>query len=242
MSTPTAVPPLTVREYAWACGDWMAVSETIRPGIPGERDMREWVQSANELTPPPELVEFHEARVGTYSKQFGTDGETIGPNAEAQAAYQREVELVDAMSPDVRRVLIDGWCLTEEDVLSGRRRLEALARADAIANMEPGTVTVAMYALACADVTRTTPHFDDSAAVYDHYVEKWTALEPPAEVEEYHAAVLEVFLDSQETQIIDLESPAMLAAMREALNLPPNVMDALRFEGCVGNQPFFSVP
>ena len=89
-----------------------------------------WVQRANRLRPPQELADFHEARINACAKQFGPDGEVLGPNPEAQAAFDQEVAIVDSTQADIRRTLIGLGCLTEEDVLSGRRRIGSVGEGE----------------------------------------------------------------------------------------------------------------
>ena len=132
-----------------------------------------WVQRANRLRPPQELADFHEARFNACAKQFGPDGEVLGPNPEAQASFDQEVAIVDSTQADIRRTLIDLGCLTEEDVLSGRRRLEALARASAYPGIEPNSMTPSVYALACADMMRTARRFNAQDAVFAPFIEWW---------------------------------------------------------------------
>ena len=76
----------------------MIEAESARAGRPGERDMWAWVQRANRLRPPQELADFHEARFNACAKQFGPDGEVLGPNPEAQAAFDQEVAIVDSIA------------------------------------------------------------------------------------------------------------------------------------------------
>ena len=61
-----------------------------------------WVQRANRLRPPQELADFHEAGFNACAKQFGPDGEVLGPNPEAQASFDQEVAIVDSMQADIR--------------------------------------------------------------------------------------------------------------------------------------------
>ena len=184
-----------------------------------------WVQRANRLRPPQELADFHEARINACAKQFGPDGEVLGPNPEAQAAFDQEVAIADSMQADIKRTLIDLGCLTEEDVLSGSRRLEALARASAHPGIEPNSMTPSVYALACANMMRTARRFNAQDAVFARFIEWWRALAPPSGVEAHHAAVLEMYIDWREAQIVDLESLAALRAVQEGLRLPAEVMD-----------------
>ena len=85
----------------------MIEAESIRAGRPGERIMWAWVQRANRLRPPHELADFHEAGFNAYAKQFGPDGEVLGPNPEAQAAFDQEVAIADSMQAYIKRTLID---------------------------------------------------------------------------------------------------------------------------------------
>ena len=99
----------------------MIEAESARAERPGERTMWAWVQRANRLRPPQELADFHEARINACAKQFGPDGEVLGPNPEAQAAFDQAFDQEVAMlwtlcsqsipqvliRTDIRRTLID---------------------------------------------------------------------------------------------------------------------------------------
>ena len=158
----------------------MDVGANIGLGAQAEREAWDWVKSASTMVPPPDLREFHEANVGKYAKQFGPAGAMLGLNPDTQAAFEREVAIVDSMPPNIRRTLIDRGCLAEEDVLNGRRRLEALARVNAHRSMDSGSMTVGIYALACGDMIRTAPHFNAQDAVFAHFVEWWGGIGPAA--------------------------------------------------------------
>ena len=110
-------------EYAVACGELLAASPKTT-GEQGERDFVEWVRSLDALTPPPELRGFHDA----WTTQFSAQLLTGGPNGETQEAYDLEIRIVAEMSPSLRQVLVDASCLSEIDILTGGRRLEAEAR------------------------------------------------------------------------------------------------------------------
>ena len=144
----------------------MIEAESARAGRPGERDMWAWVQRGNRLRPPQELAKFHEVRINACAKQFGPDGEVLGPNPEAQVAFDQEVAIADSMQADIKRTLIGLGCLTEENVLNGSRRLEALARASAHPGIEPNSTTSSVYTPACADMMRTARRFNAQDAVF----------------------------------------------------------------------------
>ena len=95
-----------------------------------------------------------------------------------------------------------------------------MARARAHPGIEPNSMTPSVYAPACADMMRTARRFNAQDAVFAPFIEWWRALAPPSGVEAHHAAVLEMYIDWREAQIVDLESLAPLRAVQEASRLP----------------------
>ena len=159
---------------------------------PSPVDFAVWALALDDLEPPPALADFWTARVSQYIFQVEVlDDDTIvevGPNPDTQGANEREMDLVAAMSPGVRDILLDGGCLTEIDVLLGREFLAARARLEGCYG-QSGTVTVEEFAEACRDMKATSPTFNSINAIPAHLLYWWERLVPPPGLEGYHRAV-----------------------------------------------------
>ena len=195
-----------VREYARACGDLRnATQETADEFI-------QWVADAQALNPPVILQELHDAWIDQFAGQI-VDGQLLGPNEETQEAYWREVSLVTFMSPAVRQVLVDEWCLLETEIALYNRVAAALKRM-AVPGAEV-TLTLEQYAERCADMQLTAPLMGGTDMLFNHLVNTWSALVPPPGLEGYHQAVLELYLEWQTVENFDLVSLDSQLALRE---------------------------
>ena len=74
----------------------------IGTGKEGYQDFYAWVDAITALIPPPELRDFHES----WTTQFAGQSND-GPNAKTQQAAWQEAEIVVAMMPELRQILVD---------------------------------------------------------------------------------------------------------------------------------------
>ena len=155
----------TPQEYAVKCGEAMAASESIGSGAQGEIDFLNWVEDLEALKAPVEFIDFHDARTTQYSAQHLMDG----PSSQSQAAYERELEIVASMRPDLRDVLLDGGCLQESDIMVETAFLKARARMKA-RTFSAGRLTVEEYALHCRDINITAPAMDNADGLARHFL------------------------------------------------------------------------
>ena len=183
-STPTAMPGLTLAEYAAACADLVARE--------GEMKFDEWVVELAALRPPPEVAAFHEATSAQFTGQ--SNG---GPNAETQAAYDRRTEILVELPAELLDPLFEAGCLREVEIVVAQNILAAKARV-AARGPQVVPVTVEDYAQRCADITRTVPIMGGWDAFTKHIIDHWRELIPPAGFEDYHAALLAVYLEMEQ--------------------------------------------
>ncbi len=219
--------PVEVREYAKACGDLrQSPQETVD-------EFFQWVSDAQALTPPSVLQELHDAWVGQFAGQI-VDGELVGPNEETQEAYWQEVHLVTSMSPVVRQVLVDEWCLLETEV-SLYIRIVAAQKRLAVPGSEVA-FTLEQYANRCADMQRTAPLMGSLDMFFGHIVNNWETLVPPSGLEGYHQAVLELYLEWQTVEDFDLVSLDTMLAVREQAAVAalkhPDFLEVMIRAGC----------
>ena len=209
-------------EFAAACGELMDA----------DMGLAEWVQALQDLEAPPELRDFWEATVGQYSSLMLPDGTLASNyNSMTQAAFDREIEIVAGMRPVLRQALIDGWCLLETDVLVGGQILAARARL--AAGLLP-PLSYEDYAQGCADISLAAPTFDTADALLTHLIEWWQVLIPPAGVEDYHAAVLAVYVEWRAVGDIELvEAHYLRAPLQEATKVDGNFVEHLLRSGCI---------
>lgn len=220
---------MTPREYAEECGEVMAVSASIGTGTQGEFDFLKWAVSLAALESPPEFGDFHEASTTQYFGQELTDG----PSSHTQAAYERELEIVAAMDPDLRDILFDGGCLKESDITVGTAFLEARARIMA-RTFDASRMTVEEYALHCRDIIITAPAMDNVDGLASHFLREWRKIIPPEIAEEYHQATLKVYEDFKENGEIDPASPNVLRLQEASVRVGTEFLDTLRLTGCIG--------
>ena len=219
-STPTAMPGLTLAEYAAACADLVARE--------GEMKFDEWVVELAALRPPPEVAAFHEATSAQFTGQ--SNG---GPNAETQAAYDRRTEILVELPAELLDPLFEAGCLREVEIVVAQNILAAKARVAARGSQEI-PVTVEDYAQRCADITRTVPIMGGWDAFTKHIIDHWRELIPPAGFEDYHAALLAVYLEMERTREVDLTSETMTKATTEATKLGNEAVGVLTLAGCIG--------
>ena len=247
VTLPSPTPPQTqvplphdavaARDYAVACRQLLDVD--IGYGAEGKRGFAEWVDSARALTPPPELRDFHESWVTQFEGQLEiSDGSrtSIEPNAMTQQAKWRKMEIVSAMRPELRQILVDEWCLLETEVMLYPRILAAKARLEA--NPVRQTTTVDEFLQVCADIKVSTPTMDSMDALYTHLITEWQNLIPPPGLEGYHAAVLDFYLEMEVVQDpgrvpIKYLLAAQEAAKKAALKYP-DFIELLIRSGCGG--------
>ena len=219
-TTPTAMPGLTLAEYAAACGDLVARE--------GEMKFDEWVVELAALRPPPEVAAFHEATSAQFTGQ--SNG---GPNAETQAAYDRRTEILVELPAELLDPLFEAGCLREVEIVVAQNILAAKARV-AARGPQVVPVTVEDYAQRCADITRTVPIMGGWDAFTKHIIDHWRELIPPAGFEDYHAALLAVYLEMEQTREVDLTSETMTKAATEATKLGNEAVGILTLASCIG--------
>ena len=190
---------MTKEEYAEACGELVKIDvegyarfkETGEGGGPPEQGgfpVAEWVDSHLALRPPPELADFHEARVAGLTLQIARPGFS----RDAYAAFISEAETLRAMPVDLQSLLLDESCLYPEAYRTGQAVLDAGER---IANRGPASVppTIEDYAARCGDVRMTVPFLDTPYAVFLHTLVGLVELTPPPELEQFHDYMIRVY-------------------------------------------------
>ena len=230
--TPKPVPvSAEARAFAKACGE--AFGKDVGAT---EADFIQWVAGLSVLEAPPELDDFRWAKVGQYLLQINTDVrpmEVIGPNADTQDMYEIEIGIVADMSGAMRRVLVEGGCLGEWDVLLGERMMAAWDRMH-----EPGfqtPATVEAYVWACVDIRANVPIMDHPDAGLEYMVTWWDHLKPPPGLEDYHAATMDMFLASREAgDVTRVDLDLVKRVNDEAHKVGVEFVALLTSSGCIG--------
>ena len=169
------------------------------------------VKELQSVVPPPELAEIHEAITEVQSSQIAA---TIGPNAESQAAWVRQIELTAVMPAEHRVILTEQGCLNATVVQMGQMYLAARDRI-AARGPSPSPSTVEDYAARCADVRMTTPLMDSRDNIGWHLILKLDELTPPQELEQFHDHMIATL----RTWLLGNGTESVGAAMREATSL-----------------------
>ena len=228
------VPEGRLVEFSADCGSLMDAEIG-----PSPVDFAVWALALDDLEPPPALADFWTARVSQYIFQVEVlDDDTmveVGPNPDTQGANEREMDLVAAMSPGVRDILLDGGCLTEIDVLLGREFLAARARLEGRYG-QSGAVTVEEFAEACRDMKATSPTFNSINAIPAHLLHWWERLVPPPGLEGYHRAVPDFYREwvrvGDDPEEVDVY--LQLAPVEEAQKLDGDTLETLLRTRCAG--------
>ena len=214
-----------------SCRQLLDSGDDIGTGEEGDQGFDAWVDAITALIPPPELRDFHESWTTQYA------GQSNGPNAKTQQAYWQEAEIVVAMMPELRQILVDEWCLTETDVLLYNRQLAARARLAAATVYR--VQTVEEYVQVCADIKAAMPIMGSLSAMVTHLLTEWQNLVPPPGLEVYHFTVhsflQELRLAKGDIDKVPGESlVAVKGAARAAIDKHPDFLDLLIRSGCGG--------
>ena len=188
----------------------------------------EWAVELDALRPPPEVAAFHEATSAQFTGQLNG-----GPNAETQAAYERRTEILVELPAELLDPLFEAGCLREVEIVVAQNRLAAKARV-AARGPQVAPVTLEDYAQRCADITRTVPIMAPWESVTKHLIDSWRGLIPPAGFEDYHAALLAVYLEMEQIRGVDLTSETMTKAVTETTKLGNEAVGILTLAGCIG--------
>ena len=205
--------------------------DDFRTGKEGRQDFYAWVDAITALIPPPELQDFHES----WTTQFAGQG-NVGPNVKTQQAARQEAEIVVAMMPELRQILVDERCLTETDVSLYNRQVAARARL-AVATVYR-VQTVEEYVQVCADIVVATPFMGSESAMFTHLLTEWQNLVPPPGLEGYHSAVRSIYQEWRSAGDIDKVPGeswlALESAARAATDKHPDFFNLLIRSGCGG--------
>ena len=222
---------MTAPEYASACGDWVQANVG-----PDESDFVKWVSGAMVLQPPTELEDFHRAMTGQYLLQLDTSAQpptVIGPNDDTQFWYDMELEVVAAMPSSMAQILEAGGCLQEGDVELAKGTMAAMDRMTQEGFFEPNTVDA--YLQVCTDITMTRPIMNTMDAIYEHIIGFWSEITPPTGIQDYHVAVLRLYLHLEEAGDLTNVDPSIIQDVNnEAANLGDAFVGKLLLSGCVG--------
>ena len=226
-----AQPAVTASGYADSCGELNARLDEARlreTGMGGGEDiLRSFQEGLSALEPPPELADFHEARTTTYTSQSVT-----GPGPKSRAAFVREIEIVAAMSPNLRDILVSEGCLSDWGVNLGKHYLEARERI-ATRGQPANPPTLTDYAERCGDVRLTEPVMGSSAMSTQHLFLGLDELTPPPELEQYHATSIAILRHDASSGLVTPVPESLIEDARRATNtLAPDVRDVLMSTGC----------
>ena len=217
--TPT-IAPLAVPDYAEACGtvvgDVLEIAE-----IPERR-----AATFADIAPPVELQAFHEAR----SEFFALQAKGKSRSSELQATYDRQMDSVLELPPEVRGVLVEESCLAPVDIVELLRALRT-ASVDAGAP-SPG---VAEYAETCGSLVLGEPLGGSLQEIFAYAASTMREWEPPKELEGYHAAAIAYYVELQkgdDDAALDPHSPALRLVAAEIVRLEPATFKALHDSGC----------
>ena len=224
---------VAVTEYAISCRQLLDSADDIGTGKEGEQDFWAWVDAITALIPPPELRDFHES----WTTQFAGQSKSNGPNAKTQQAAWQEAEIVVAMMPKLRQILVDEWCLTETEVLLYNRQVAARARLAAATVYR--VQTVEEYVQVCADIKFATPIMGSLSAMFTHLLTEWKNLVPPPGLEGYHSTVHSFYQEwrSAKGDIDKVPGESLVAlksAARAATDKHPDFPNLLIRSGCSG--------
>ena len=221
-------------EYAISCRQLLdsGDDDDFRTGKEGEQDFYAWVDAITALIPPPELRDFHES----WTTQFAGQS-NLGPNAKTQQAAWQEAEIVVAMMPELRQILVDERCLTETEVLLYNRQVAARARLAAATVYRAQTVEE--YVQVCADIKFAAPIMGGLSAMFTHLLTEWQNLVPPPGLEVYHSTVHSFYqeLRSAKWDIDKVPGESLVAlksAVRAATDKHPDFPNLLIRSGCTG--------
>ncbi len=224
---PTPTPTmLTVQEYATTCAELM--SDEMAFDAQRKRKFIKWVDELLAVKAPPEYAAFHRVLTIRFSSQI----EAGGPNSKAQAAYTRQIEIVNAMPDKLRRVLIDDGCIDNVDVLYGWSILAARERITA-RGPAPNLPTIRSYAEHCGDVMKTVPRMDTEEAVMAHMVKGLSHLVPPPRLERYNKYVVDVYRYWHENGMDSAVPGVLLLALSEVEKLDPATLEILVEADCI---------
>ena len=219
-------------KYAISCRQLLDSGGDFRTGKEGYQDFYAWVDAITALIPPPELRDFHES----WTTQFAGQS-NVGTNAKTQQAAWQEAEIVVAMMPELRQILVDERCLTETDVLLYNRQVAARARLAAATVYR--VQTVEEYVQVCADIKAATPVWGSPSAMTTHLLTEWQNLVPPPGLEVYHSTVLSFYQEWRSAKWdidkVPVESfVALKSAARAAIDKHPDFLNLLIRSGCTG--------
>ena len=149
----------------------------------------------------------------------------------------QEAEIVVAMMPELRQILVDERCLTETEVLLYNRQVAARARLAAATVYRAQTVEE--YVQVCADIKFATPIMGSLSAMFTHLLTEWQNLVPPPGLEVYHSTVRSFYQEwrSAEGDIdkVPFESlMALKSAALAAIDKHPDFLNLLIRSGCTG--------
>ena len=227
-----AIDQVAARKYAVACGQLSDEGDDL--------EFVEWVDAISALVPPPALQDFHESWVALFEGQIEVSNgvrTVVGPNDKTQEANWRNMEIVSAMSPALQQILIDGRCLLETEIIAYNYALIARARLEAQPVRRPQTAEA--YVRVCADINAAAPRMNTINAVLTYYATEWQALIPPAGLEDYHAAVLDLYWqwNAVDGDIDRVPVSYLIAVEREAYAATltyPSFVELLFESGCGG--------
>ena len=225
---------LAAEEFASGCGELMrtAVWDT-------DDDFISWLTRLTLLEVPPELEDFRKARTAQYLMQTDASGdniEVLGLNKDTQFWYERELWLVSEEMPDyLIQILVEGGCLGVEEVGNGKRMMAAWDRMNDDGGDFARPATVEDYLKSCADITLNAPIMDSADAQIEYAITWMGKLEPPPEVEDYHAAMMDVAIALREVGDITLVDANILRRVNdEAFKVGTDFVGLLVTSGCAG--------
>ena len=246
VSTPTAFQAraLSVDEYSKVCGELMD-SEPFLIMSTDPKAYRAWLDSWLDswltLKAPTELSEFHTARTAFLQYLVTADGESRGPSAQFQHAYDAMLESMVSLPVSLREPLSATGCVSSVEVFSSiARDLEVKTRL-AERETSEGPLSVDEYAEWCADIVRTIPMFDDRAAIGRYLRTEWGKLTAPLEIASFHVTLLEWFNEFERTGTLDAETPIGQRVAAELRQMDYGHFERLYYgTGCVGQRFVFT--
>ncbi len=244
-STAPFVPPtqgsisfdlVAATEYAISCRQLLDSGGDFGTGKEDYQDFYAWVDAITALIPPPELQDFHESWTTQFAGQIAGQS-NVGPNAKTQQAAWQEAEIVVAMMPELRQILVDERCLTETDVLIYNRQVAARARLAAATVYRAQTIEE--YVQVCADIKFASPIMGGQSAMFTHLLTEWQNLVPPPGLEVYHSTVRSFYQEWRSAKgDIDKVSGESLVAVKSAaravIDKHPDFFNLLIRSGCGG--------
>ena len=246
VSTPTAFQArvLSVDEYSKVCGELMD-SEPFLIVSTDPKTYRVWLDSWLDswltLKAPTELSEFHTARTAFLQYLVTADGESRGPSAQFQHAYDAMLESMVSLPVSLREPLSATGCVSSaEEFSSIARDLDVKARL-AERETSEGPLSIDEYAEWCADIVRTIPMFDDRAAIGRYLRTEWGKLTPPLDIAGFHEALLEWYDEFERTGTLDAETPIGQRVAAELRQMDYSHFERLYYgTGCVGQRSVFT--